>query len=212
MIADTNKENRPEQENKGSGPVPRNASQDRSPSVLCLLDFVLGNMTIHYSRTRVLHPRQGLEDVMEVVREENLLSQNIKLVYCLVGRADVLLAPAAFARLFDKLLLALARINPRIMCVIGGIVACPGDSNEIRNNVVEINQSLARLAERDHHWLFFNPNICLSFGGEPQRKFFDGKAQLVRSGCRAVAQALVAASKSARMLQNFGVLPPIGSA
>lgn len=188
---------------------PLKESGSRPSAVLCLLDFVLGNMIIHYSKTRVLHPGQGLDDIAEILNEEGLFGQGIKLVYCLVGRASSHLGPSAFICLFEKLLISLARINPRIMCVIGGVILCPGDGPQDRENIIEINLKLARLAEQDHHWLFFNPNITLSFGGVPQKKFFDAKGQVVKPGCRVLAQALVSASKSARMLQNYAVLPPI---
>lgn len=194
-----------------TSPVPQQntPTNQRPASILCLLDHVYGNMIIHYARSRVLHPRQGLEDIFEVIKEENLIDSNIKLVYLLAGRADLHLSASAFLRGLEKLLYDIARMNPRLMVVIAGIVLAPDDPPQARTNLADINLKMARLADRDHHWLYFNPNNCLMLGGEPQRKLFDNKGQLVKAGCRVVAQALVGASKSARMLQNFGVLPPV---
>lgn len=195
----TNKERQPQ----------NTPTSQRSPSILCLMDYVYGNMMIHYSKSRVLHCGQGLDDILEVVKEYALLDLTIKLIYLLAGRADALLEPSAFVRGLEKLLWEFARLNPRLMFVIGGVVVTLEDNPQARDNIAEINLRVARLAEKDHHWLYFNPNSCLMLGGEPQRKMCDGRGQLVKSGCRVVAQALVAASKSARMLQNFGVLPPL---
>lgn len=179
----------------------------RDPTILCLLDYTLGNLMIHYSRTRVLHARQGFEDILEVVREEQLMANGIKLIYMLVGRADCSSPPGSVIRNVEKLLDGLTRINPRIMIVIGGVVMDPADSTNAKASVMEINQRLAKLAENDHHWIFFNPNISISVAGEPQKRFFDKERRVNKAGCRFIAQALVATSKSARMLQNYDLIP-----
>lgn len=180
----------------------------KDPTVLCLLDSVFGNMTIHYSSTRIVHPRQGFEDILEIVREEQLISHSTKLVYLLVGQADVLTSSGSVIRSVEKLLDGLAKIQPRIMIVIGAILLDPSDTIAARANILEINQKLGRLAEQDHHWSFFNPNVCITVAGEPQKHFFDRENRINKAGCRLVAQALVATSKSARMLQKFSLLPP----
>lgn len=166
-------------------------------------------MTIHYSRTRVLHPRQGFEDIIEVVREENLLDSGIKLIYLLAGRADVHLSPFEVSRGLDKLLDGLAKINPRIMCVLGAILKLPSDTSDTQRRIDDINAKLAKTALRNQHWLFFDPNLSISLAGIPQKRFFDKYGKVNRAGCRFVAQALVASSKGARMLQNYSSLPPI---
>lgn len=183
----------------------------RKPAVLCLFDHAIGNMVIHYSRTRILHPRQGLEDILEVLREEKLLDEDIKLIYLLAGRADSHLNPLAVGRSLEKLLDGISKINPRVMCVLGGVLMLPSDGEETRHNMAEINLRFAKTAVKDQHWLFFNPNLSVSLAGNPQRRFFDREGKLNKTGCRFVAQALVAASKAARMLQNFASLPPISA-
>lgn len=140
--------------------------------------------------------------------EEALLGPTIKLIYLVVGRADAHLSPVVFARNYENLLVGLARMEPRIMCVIGGLILCPEDSEQAKLNMSEINLALARLADKDPHWLYLNPNNSLGLGGQPQKRFFDKNSKVVKAGCRALAQALVAASKSARMIQNFAVLVP----
>lgn len=187
--------------------TPDTPSVRRDPTILCLLDYILGNLTIHYSRTRVIHARQGFDDILEVVREENLLANGIKLIYLLIGRADCFAHPGSVIRSAEKLLDGLTRINPRIMIVIGGIISDPADSTNVRTNAVDINQKLAKLAENDHHWVFFNPNISISVAGEPQKRFFDKEGKVNKAGCRFIAQALVATSRSARMLQNYDLIP-----
>lgn len=98
--------------------------------MLCLFDHVLGNMVIHYSRTRIIHPRQGLEDILEILREENLLDGDIKLIYFLAGRADAIQNPLAVGRSLEKLLDGVSKISPRVMCVLGGILILPSDNEE----------------------------------------------------------------------------------
>lgn len=165
-------------------------------------------MVIHYSRTRIVHPRQGFEDILEILREENLISQGIKVVYLLVGRADLLSPPLQVIKNMERLLGGMANLQPKIMVVVGALIVLPSDSLKERANILEINQKIAKMVERDHHWVFFNPNISVSIAGEPQKRFFDRENRINRAGCRFVAQALVATSKSARMLQNFDLLPP----
>lgn len=92
---------------------------DIKPAVLCILDHMLGNMIIHYSRTRVLHPRQGFEDLPEIIREEQILDEFIKLIYLLMGRADVLSLPGSAISSVKKCLDALSRKQPRVMVVLG---------------------------------------------------------------------------------------------
>lgn len=180
----------------------------KSPAILCLLDYVFGNMVIHYSRSRVIHPRQSFEDMLELVREERLVSESIKMIYLLVGRADILSSSGSVIRSLEKLLEGFARIQPRIMVVVGAILVLPSDTMKERANIIEINQRIQGLTDGDHHWSFFNPNVCIAIAGEPQKRFFDRDRKLNKAGCRFVAQALVATSKSARMLQNFELLPP----
>lgn len=185
-----------------------NKSETITPAILCLLDYILGNMIIHYSRSRVLHARQGFDDVPEIIREENLLERGIKLIYLLIGRADGGLPAGSVLRSVEKLLDFLFKKQPRVMTVIGGIVLDPMDGPDIRSNMLEINQKLASLAQNDHHWLFFNPNASISVAGETQRQFFDRDRKVNKAGCRFIAQGLVATSKAARMLQNYNILPP----
>lgn len=177
-------------------------------SVLCILDDILGNLIIHYSKTRVLHPRQGIDDILEVVREENLLDNGIKLVYLLAGRPDKSLPPVNFGHNVEKLLDGMAKIIPRIMVVLGAVIINPGDDWETKCNIVDLNSKLARIAEGDHHWLFFNANTSISVAGDPQKRFFDKLGRVNKAGCRFIAQGLVGSSKAARMLQNFSSLPP----
>lgn len=183
-------------------------TKNKNPSVLCLLDFVLGNMIIHYSKMRVLHPRQGMEDILEVVREEKLLAGNIKLIYLLAGRADAHLGSGTVIQGMEKLLDGLIKINPKIMCVLGGIIMSPSDSPELMRNIGDINVRISKVASRDQHWQFFDPNLCIALAGVPQKRFYDKEEKINKAGCRFIAQALVAASKNARMLQNYGSLPP----
>lgn len=182
--------------------------ENKAATVLCLFDHALGNMIIHYARVRILHPRQGFDDVLEVVREEKLLSDVVKLVYLLVGRADLHLSPGTTVCSVEKVLEGFSRIQAKVLTVVGAVMMLPSDSRSVRNNLVELNQRLARLAEKDHHWLFFDPNVSVSLAGEPQRKFFDREGKLNKSGCRTVAQSLVATAKAARMLQKYSSLPP----
>lgn len=182
--------------------------QVQKPTVLCILDHILGNLIIHYSRTRVLHPRQGVEDVLEVIREENLLADGIKLVYLLAGRPDISLSPGTFGRNVEKLLDGMARIVPRIMIVIGAVLVDPSDGSQMLDNIREMNARLSRIAEGDHHWLYFNTNLSISVAGQPQKRFFDKLGKVNKNGCRFIAQGLVASSKAVRMLQNFTSLPP----
>lgn len=84
----------------------------------------------------------------------------------------------------------------------------PLDSPIVRGYIQEFNQNLAALAQQDHHWLFFDPNTSISVAGEPQKRYFDKDRKINKAGCRFIAQGLVATSKAARMLQNFGILPP----
>lgn len=107
-------------------------SEEQHPTVLCLLDYSLGNMIIHYSKTRVLHPRQGLEDLFEVIMEENLLGDTTKLIYLLIGWADISLNPGVVARNVETLLENVAKLQPRIMTVIGAIVINPLDPMSVR--------------------------------------------------------------------------------
>lgn len=141
--------------------------------MLCLFDHIIGNMVIHYSRMRFLHPRQGLEDILEVLREEKLLDEDIKLIYLLAGRADVHLDPLAVGCSLEKLLDGIAKMNPRVMCVIGGIMMLPTDNEKARVNLLQINQRLEKTAAKDQHWLYFNPNLTVSLAGDPQKRFFD---------------------------------------
>lgn len=180
----------------------------RQPTVLCVLDHILGNLTIHYSRTRVLHPRQGIEDVLEVIKEEKLLNDGIKLVYLLAGRPDASVSPMTFSHNMEKLLDGMSKLVPRLMVVIGGVLMDPLDGRDIKTNITEINSKLAVLADSDHHWLYFNSNASISIGGESQKRFFDKMGKVNKAGCRFIAQGLVASSKAARMLQNFTYLPP----
>lgn len=185
------------------------STQERKgPSVLCLLDFAFGNMTIHYSRTRILHARQGFEDVLEVVREDKLLDSGIKLVYLLAGRADAHLSPSVVQMSLEKLLDGLVKINPKVMLVLGGILKVPSDTLETQKNVGDINVRLAHLASKDPHYLYFDPNLSVCLAGMPQKRFFDKMQRVNRAGCRFIAQALVGASKGAQMLQNYNSLPP----
>lgn len=186
----------------------QNLGSNRRPSVLCIFDHILGNMIIHYSKTRILHPRQGIEDILEVIREENLLNDGIKLVYLLAGRPDMSVSAVEFGHRVEKLLDGMAKIAPRIMVVIGAVLIEPSDSWETKVNIAEINSKLARIAECDHHWLYFNTNVSISVGGDPQRKFFEKSGKINKTGCRFIAQGLVSSSKAARMLQNFASLPP----
>lgn len=186
----------------------RFANNNREPSVLCLLDHVLGNMLIHYSKTRVVHPRQGLDDILEIVKEENLILSSIKLIYLLVGRVDSLMSPGSVICSAEKVLKGFSRLQPRVMTLVGGIVILPQDSTEVRANITEINKELAKLIEKEHHWAFFNPNISVSIATVPERRYFDREGKLNKAGCRLVAQGLVATSKAARMLQGFSNLPP----
>lgn len=180
----------------------------RKPTVLCILDHKLENLLIHYSRTRVLHPRQGIEDILEVIREESLLEGGIKLVYLLAGRPDISVSPMTFGHNVQKLLDGMAKVAPRIMVVIGGVLMDPTDSPGTKANIAEINSGLSLLAETDHHWLYFNTNASISVAGEPQKRFYDKVGKINKAGCRFIAQGLVANSKSAQMLQNFSYLPP----
>lgn len=143
-----------------------------------------------------------------MIREESLLSGGIKLVYLLAGRPDISMSPVVFGRNIEKLLDGMARIAPRIMIVLGAVLMDPADSAQVRSNILEINAKLAKLAERDHHWLYFNANISISIAGIPQKRFFDKLGRVNKAGCRFIAQGLVASSKAGRMLQNFAVLPP----
>lgn len=145
---------------------------------------------------------------MEVIREEKLLDDGIKLVYLLAGRPDVSASPAAFGKGIEKLLEGMARISPRVMIVLGAVLMDPYDSSEIKANITDINIRLAKLAEKDHHWLYFNANVSISIAGNPQKRFFDKQGRVNKAGCRFIAQGLVASSKAGRMLQNFSVLPP----
>lgn len=189
-------------------PTPMQQRVDKSPSVLCLLDFLLGNLKIHYSKTRVLHPRQGIDDVLEVVREENLLFPNIRVVYFLVGRADVHLSSSCFGKALDQLLCALWSLNPRLMLILGGIVMTTNDTEEQKVAIGEKNQRLARMADKDPHLLFFNPNIGLSLAGAPQKRFFDKDSKINNQGCAIIARGLVAAAKNGRLHQNYSALAP----
>lgn len=186
----------------------KSLDKNNSPAVLCLLDHVLGNMVIHYSRTRIIHPRQGVDDVLEIIHEENLLDNNIKLIYLLVGRADVFSPPVSVVHAVEKLLEGFSKLQLRVLTLVGAILVTPTDTQNMRTNIGEINAQLARLADRDHHWLFFNPNVSVSIAGEVQRRFFDKEGRLNKAGCRFVAQGLVATSKAARMVQNYHILPP----
>lgn len=181
---------------------------EKAATVLCVLDFVLGNLKIHYSRTKVLHPRQGLSDVMEVMREEGLLAESVRLIYFLAGRADLHLSASAFGRSLEKLLDDISSLNPRVMLVMGGLVMSPNDTDDCKSNLVEINSKIAKIAEKDPHWAYFNPNFVLSLGGQVQKRFFDRDGKLNNQGCIVVAKGLVSVSKLGRMHQNFGVLPP----
>lgn len=173
-----------------------------------MLDYVLGNLIIHYSKTRILHPRQGFGDLFEVITEEHLLTNSTKLVYLLVGRAEVQSPPGSVIEALETLLENVSKEQPRVMTVLGAVLISPWDSITTRANIVEINQRMAKLAERDHHWLYFNSNHSVSLAGEPQKRFFDRDGKLNKPGCRFLAQGLVATSKAARMLQNYNDLPP----
>lgn len=168
----------------------------------------MGNLKIHYSRTRVLHSRQGLDDIFEVVREENLLSPNIRVLYFMAGRADVHLSPSIFGRSLEQALRAIWNLNPRLMVVISGVIIAPNDADELKVAIMEINQKIGKIADRDPHLLFFNPNIGLSLGGGPQRRFFDKDSKVNNQGCSIVARGIVAASKNGRMHQNYSALAP----
>lgn len=181
---------------------------NNTPTVLCLLDHVLGNMVIHYSRTRRIHPRQGFDDILEIVHEESLLDDHIKLIYLLVGRADAGSSPGSVVLSVEKLLEGFSRAQPRVLTVIGAVLVAPSDSINIRTNIGDINAQLARLADKDHHWLFFDPNVSISVAGEVQKRFFDKEGRVNKAGCRFVAQGLVATSKAAHMLQKYHILPP----
>lgn len=187
--------------------VRKSPERNNNPAVLCLLDHVLGNMVIHYSRTRRIHPRQGFEDILEIVREEKLLDEGIKLIYLLVGRADVYQSSGSVIISVEKLLEGFSRIQPRVLTVVGAVLSVPSDTHDVRANIREINLSLASLAEKDHHWLYFNTNLSVSVAGEVQKRFFDREMKVNKAGCRFIAQGLVASSKAARMLQNYHVLP-----
>lgn len=163
---------------------------------------------MHYSITRVLHPRQGLEELKDMIRGTELNLENTRLVYFLAGRAEVHLSPAEFAKSLEQVLRELQRRSPRIMILLGAIPMFPTDSPQVRANILELNLRMARLADRDPHWLFCNINNVLTMGGQPQKKFFDSEGKVSKAGCRLVAQNVVAASRSARMQRNFDVLDP----
>lgn len=156
----------------------------------------------------MLHPGQGIDDILEVVDEESLLSDNIKLLYLLAGRSDSHLSPGVFGHNLEVLLEGLMKRKPRLMCVLGGLVISPFDGDNRIQSITEINGKIARVAEKDHHWLFFDPNSGVAPGCLPTKRFFDKDGLVNRAGCRIVAKGLVAASKGARMLQNYAVLPP----
>lgn len=143
-------------------------------------------------------------------RRNAFCHQVLSLVYLLVGRADSHLSPVTFSWAYEKLLQGLARLNPKLMCILGGVLIWPEDAAKIKQNAEEINIRLAWLADKDQHWLAFNPNISLGLGGVPRRRVFDKNGRVLKVGCRALLQAIVAASKSPCMLQNYGVLPPVG--
>lgn len=183
-------------------------TSSKNPSILCLLDHALGNMIIHYSKTRVLHPGQGFDDILEVIRVDNLLLEGTKLVYLLAGHASILQVPGSVVNHLEKLLEGMYKLNPKIMCVLGAIVILPDDGPEIRTAVHDINFRIARLAEKDLHWSFFDTNQSVSLAGQPQKHFFDKEGKVNKAGCRFIAQGLVATSRAARMLQNYAILPP----
>lgn len=165
-------------------------------------------MVIHYSRMRRVHPRQGFDDVLEILREEKLLDDGIKLIYLLIGRADLDQSPGSVIISVEKLLEGFSRSQPRVLTVLGAILMTPWDSTSTKEKIKEINQSLSVLAEKDHHWLYFNTNVSISVAGEVQKRFFDREGRVNKAGCRFIAQGLVASSKAARMLQNYHILPP----
>lgn len=198
---------RPREENTTESIANTKPEQSNNHTVLCLFDHVLGNMIIHYSRIRVLHPRQGFDDIMEVTKEEQLLEDQTKLIYMLIGRADLHLSPGSIIHSVEKVLEGFSRINSRVLTVIGAMLILPSDSQLIRVKLNEVNKALARLAEKDHHWLFFDPNLAVSLVGEPQKRYFDREGKLNKPGCRIVAQSLVATAKAARMLQKYNALP-----
>lgn len=180
---------------------------NKNHTVLCLFDHALGNLIIHYSRIRILHPGQGFDDVMEVVREEKLLDDHTKLIYMLIGRADLHLSPGSIIHSVEKVLEGFSRIQPKVLTVIGAVLMLPSDNMMVKTKINKLNRALARLAEGDHHWLFFDPNVAISVAGEPQKRFFDREEKLNKPGCRFVAQSLVATTKAARMLQKYNMLP-----
>lgn len=141
----------------------------REPTILCLLDHSLGNLMIHYARTTVIHPKQGFDDILELVREEDLLSKNIKLIYLLVGRPDMFSAPLSSIRSAEKLPEGFAKMQPKIMVVVGAVLVLPWDTPWEKAEILELNQKLWNVAEKDHNWVFFNLNICVSLAGEPQK-------------------------------------------
>lgn len=188
--------------------TPGSPRRERVPTVLCILDFLLSNLTMHYSVSKVLHPGQGLEEIVELFKAGLLSLNNIRLVYILAGRADSHLSPGEFVRRLEVLLNYLHSVSPRVMVLLAGLIIEPTDSGDIAVNITEVNQRISRIADKNPHWLYCNPNTVLALGGVPQKRFFNKDGFVLKSGCMNIAKFVVAASRGARMQKNFDVLPP----
>lgn len=187
----------------------RNSPQpQRPPTVLCILDHVLCNLTIHYSQTMVLRHDQGLRELTKLVRQDRFDLSRIRLVYLLAGRADAHLPPATFGRVLEDLLQAFQRKAPRIMILVCAVLMVVSDSDKDRLAIREINLKMAKIADKDPHWQFCNPNSVLALAGNPQKRFFSDTGLIQNNGCMTLAKVIVAASKNARMQKNFDLLRP----
>lgn len=180
----------------------------RQTSVLCILDHTFCNLMMHYSETIILHPGQSWSEILDLVNKGDINLNGIRLVYLLAGRADCHHAPSRVLKRVEELLRGLQSKSSRVMCLLGSVVLLPSDKLELQMNIKEINLHLAKLAEKDPHWLFCNFNSSLALGGIPQKRFFDKQGVVSTAGCRIVAKSVVAASKGARMQRNFDLLAP----
>lgn len=176
--------------------------------MLCILDHEFAQLKIFKSVTQILNSRQGLPEIAEMVLQDKLRVDNMRLVYFLAGRADAHLSSSAFTRSLEAILANFRWKNPRLMCLLCSVLITPNDTDDIKSGIADINRRLARIAEKDPHWLYCNINAAVSQKGVPNRKFFDKEGNLLRGGCISVAQAVTTTARIAKMQQEFDLLPP----
>lgn len=190
-------------------PMPKtnSSTENEAPTVLCFLDYILNNLIIYKSISKHLKLNQGFGEIAEMLFQGVVHLKEFRVVFILAGRADLGQSPSVVAKSAETVLANMRWKNPRIMCLINALLHAPNDTDEQKLDIIEINRKLNKIADKDEHWLFYNPNPVLALGGIPDKRYFDRLGFLNRSGCMQLARAVTTQYRDAKMQQNFDALP-----